>query len=59
MRFMRKTIRLLLVDDHPFVRYGVRMPLEATGHIAVVLETDRVNDAIRRTAQLTGHQTSC
>lgn len=56
MRFMRKTIRLLLVDDHPFVRDGVRMRLEATGQIAVVGEADCVNDAIRLTAQLTGDQ---
>ena len=31
-------IRVLLVDDHPLVRDGVRMRLEATGHIRVAGE---------------------
>lgn len=54
---MPKTIRLLLVDDHPFVRDGVRMRLEATGQIDVVGEADCVDDAIRLTTELTGEQT--
>ncbi len=33
---MLETIRLILVDDHPFVRDGVRMRLEATEDIRVV-----------------------
>ena len=56
MSFTPKTIRLLLVDDHPFVRDGVRMRLEATGQIAVVGEADCVDDAIRLVNQLTGEQ---
>lgn len=31
-------IRVLLVDDHPLVRDGVRMRLEATPHIRVAAE---------------------
>lgn len=53
---MPKTIRLLLVDDHPFVRDGVRMRLEATGQIAVVGEADCVDDAVQLATQLTGEQ---
>ena len=56
MSFPPKTIRLLLVDDHPFVRDGVRMRLEATGQIAVVGEADCVDDATRLATQLTGEQ---
>lgn len=56
MSFMPKTIRLLLVDDHPFVRDGVRMRLEATGQIAVVGEADCVEEAYRLCNQLTGEQ---
>lgn len=53
---MPKIIRLLLVDDHPFVRDGVRMRLEATGQIAVVGEADCVEEAYRLCNQLTGEQ---
>lgn len=53
---MPKTIRLLLVDDHPFVRDGVRMRLEATGQIAVVGEADCVDDAVQLATQLVGDQ---
>ena len=53
---MPKTIRLLLVDDHPFVRDGVRMRLEATGQMAVVGEADCVDEAVRLANQLTGEQ---
>lgn len=53
---MPKKIRLLLVDDHPFVRDGVRMRLEATGQIAVVGEADCVEEAYRLCNQLTGEQ---
>ena len=53
---MLDTIRLLLVDDHPFVRDGVRMRLEATGQIAVVGEADCVDDAVQLATQLTGDQ---
>lgn len=54
--FMPKTIRLLLVDDHPFVRDGVRMRLEATGQIVVVGEADCLDDAVRLATQLKDDQ---
>ncbi len=38
-------IRILLVDDHPFVRDGVRMRLEATPHIRVVAEASCADTA--------------
>jgi len=53
---MPEIIRLLLVDDHPFVRDGVRMRLEATGQIAVVGEADCVSDAIQLATELNGDQ---
>lgn len=53
---MPETIRLLLVDDHPFVRDGVRMRLEATGQIAVVGEADCVDDAVELATRLAGEQ---
>lgn len=53
---MPDTIRILLVDDHPFVRDGVRMRLEATGQISVVGEADCVDDALRLATQLTGER---
>lgn len=39
-------IRVLLVDDHPLVRDGVRMRLQATAHICVVGEASGVDEAI-------------
>lgn len=44
---MQETIRLILVDDHPFVRDGVRMRLEATDDIRVVGEAGSVDEAMR------------
>lgn len=38
-------VRVLLVDDHPLVRDGIRARLEATGHIVVVGEAGSVDDA--------------
>ncbi len=32
------SVRVLLVDDHPLVRDGIRARLEATGHVVVVGE---------------------
>lgn len=43
---MTSTIRILLVDDHPFVRDGVRMRLEATEHIRVAGEAGSVAEAL-------------
>lgn len=40
-------VRLMLVDDHPFVRDGVRMRLEATGQIEVVGEAGSVDEAVQ------------
>lgn len=39
-------IRVLLVDDHPLVRDGVRMRLQATAHISVAGEASGVDEAI-------------
>lgn len=44
---MLETIRLILVDDHPFVRDGVRMRLEATEDIRVVGEAGSVEEAMQ------------
>ena len=54
---MPEKIRILLVDDHPFVRDGVRMRLEATGQIAVVGEADCVEDAVKLATSLQGDRT--
>ncbi|MEM8518531.1 DNA-binding NarL/FixJ family response regulator [Janthinobacterium sp. CAN_S7] len=35
---MTKTINILLVDDHPLVRDGLRARLEAVAHFDVVAE---------------------
>ncbi len=35
---MSDTIRILLVDDHPLVRDGLRARLEAVAHFDVVAE---------------------
>ena len=43
---MTSTIRILLVDDHPLVRDGVRMRLEATAHIRVAGEAASVAEAL-------------
>lgn len=40
------SIRVLLVDDHPFVRDGVRMRLMATAHISVAGEAASVAEAL-------------
>ncbi|MFD2297205.1 response regulator transcription factor [Paracidovorax citrulli] len=39
-------IRVLLVDDHPLVRDGVRMRLDATPHIRVAAEAGGVQEAL-------------
>lgn len=44
----RVPMRVMLADDHPVVRSGLRMLLEAEGDIEVVAETDNVPDTVRR-----------
>ncbi len=43
---MTPNLRVLLVDDHPFVLDGVRLRLEATGEMTVVGAASNVEDAI-------------
>lgn len=43
---MTPLIRILLVDDHPLVRDGVRMRLQATEHISVAGEAASVAEAL-------------
>jgi DNA-binding NarL/FixJ family response regulator len=45
-------VRVLLVDDHPVVRAGLRLVLEEGGHIVVVGETATGRAAIRLAALL-------
>lgn len=42
------TIRAIIVDDHPVVRFGVKQMLSASDNIEVVAELDNVDDLIRR-----------
>jgi DNA-binding NarL/FixJ family response regulator len=44
-RFMGQ-IRVLLADDHPIIRSGIRLLLEQAEDITVVGETDRGNDVV-------------
>lgn len=39
-------IRVLLADDHPIIRSGIRLLLEQASDITVVGETDRGNDVV-------------
>jgi DNA-binding NarL/FixJ family response regulator len=39
-------IRIMLVDDHPLVRDGLRARLEAMAHLRVVAEADNADDAL-------------
>ena len=41
------TIRTIIVDDHPVVRFGVKQMLSASDNIEVVAEMDDVDDLIR------------
>lgn len=43
---MNKKIRVLMIDDHPIVRSGIRMLLEKAGDIEVVGEAERGDDAV-------------
>ena len=49
---VRQHIRVLLVDDHPFVRDGVRMRLAATSHIRVVAEAACADEAFSLAANV-------
>ena len=44
------TVRLLIVDDHPMVRDGLRARLAAAPHIEVVAEAGSAGEAIERAA---------
>jgi DNA-binding NarL/FixJ family response regulator len=45
------TVRLMLVDDHPLVRDGLRARLEAVPGLAVVAEADGADTALRAAAE--------
>jgi DNA-binding NarL/FixJ family response regulator len=47
----RGTIRLLLADDHPVVRAGVRAMLESESDLEVVAEVDTADAAVRRAGE--------
>ncbi len=46
------SIQVLLVDDHPIVRTGLRLLIEGESRIVVVGETGNGGDAVRRIAEL-------
>lgn len=48
---MSEKIHILLVDDHPLVRDGLRARLEAVPHLVVVAEADGADEALRQAAQ--------
>ena len=45
---MKKTVKVMLVDDHAVVRMGFRMLLEATEDIAVVAEAESAETAYQQ-----------
>ena len=45
---MKKTIKVMLVDDHAVVRMGFRMLLEATEDIQVVAEAESAETAYQQ-----------
>ena len=53
MKKGKKRIRLLLVDDHPVVRKGIRSCLEALDHIEIVDEAVDGKEAVAKAKQLT------
>jgi DNA-binding NarL/FixJ family response regulator len=48
-------IRVVMIDDHPIVRSGIRMLLERAGDIVVVGEADRGDEAVNMVKTLTPH----
>ena len=54
---MERPIRIVLADDHPVVRIGVRNMLTETDGFEVVGEADDGDEAITQTLELT--PTSC
>jgi DNA-binding NarL/FixJ family response regulator len=48
-------IRVVMIDDHPIVRSGIRMLLERAGDIIVVGEADRGDNAVRMVQELQPH----
>jgi DNA-binding NarL/FixJ family response regulator len=52
MADVQKKIRLLLVDDHPLTREGIRACLDAAPHIEVIAEAADGREAVRRAHEL-------
>ncbi len=48
---MSDIINIMLVDDHPLVRDGLRARLEAVPHFRVVAEADGAEEALRQAGQ--------
>jgi len=48
-------IRVVMIDDHPIVRSGIRMLLERAGDIIVVGEADSGNEAVKMVQDLQPH----
>lgn len=51
-REQQNVIRLMIIDDHSIVRHGLRAILELEHDIEVIGETDTVEVALRRVAEL-------
>ncbi|MBC7514362.1 MAG: response regulator transcription factor [Herminiimonas sp.] len=49
---MPAVVRILLVDDHPLVRDGLRARLESITHFQIVAEAAGADDALRHAASL-------
>lgn len=50
--FVVKSIRLLLVDDHPVVRNGLRMVVDIDSRLQIVGEAGNIESALLRIAEL-------